>query len=169
MDYDPSWSARFEAICADIERACGERIVCVEHVGSTAIPGMAAKPIIDVQPGLRAFEDGFACIQPLERLGYLSRGEWGMPGRHYFVRDHADGLREHVHMLAMNSERWHEMPLFRDYLIAHPEEARAYETLKRDLAEQFKLDRDQYTNAKAAFVHNALVLAREWDAAGRPI
>jgi GrpB-like predicted nucleotidyltransferase (UPF0157 family) len=148
VEYDPSWPARFESVRAEIEQACGDLIICIEHVGSTAIPSMTAKPIIDVQPGLRAFEDGFACIRPMEALGYVSRGEWGIPGRHYFVRDHMDGLREHVHMLVVNSERWHEMPLFRDYLISHPAEARAYETLKRDLAKQFKFDRERYTDAK---------------------
>ena len=166
VEYDPSWPARFEAIRRDIERACGDLIVRVEHVGSTSIPGMAAKPIIDVQPGLRTFEDGFQCVEPMRRLGYVSRGEWGMPGRHYFVRDHADGLREHVHMLVVDSERWHEMPLFRDYLIARPEAAREYEALKRRLAVEFGFDREQYTDAKAEFVQRVLAQAREWDAAG---
>lgn len=168
VDYDPSWPARFEAIRAEIERACGDLLVCVEHVGSTAVPGLAAKPIIDVQPGLRAFEDGFACVEPMQALGYEYRGEWGIAGRHYFVRDDADGLREHVHMLVVGSERWHEMPLFRDYLRAHAEEAREYERLKRELAGRFRLDRAQYTEAKAEFVGAVLARARGWDAVGRP-
>jgi GrpB-like predicted nucleotidyltransferase (UPF0157 family) len=166
--YDATWPVRFEAIRAEIEGACGGLVVCVEHVGSTAVPGLVAKPIIDVQPGLRAFNDGFACVEPMVRLGYTSRGEWGMPGRHYFVRDDADGLREHVHMLVVDSDRWHEMPLFRDYLIAHSAEARAYEALKQRLAEQFRFDREAYTQSKTAFVQDVLARARSWDAAGRP-
>jgi GrpB-like predicted nucleotidyltransferase (UPF0157 family) len=168
VEYNVSWQARFEAVRAEIELACGDRIVCVEHVGSTAIPGMAAKPIIDVQPGLRAFDDGFVCVEPMTALGYESRGEWGIPGRHYFVRDEPDGLRLHVHMLVVDSERWHEMPLFRDYLRAHVDEARAYEALKRRLAEEFRTRRDLYTDAKADFVQAALERASKWDAADRP-
>jgi GrpB-like predicted nucleotidyltransferase (UPF0157 family) len=168
LEYDSAWSARFEEIRAHIERACGDLIVCVEHVGSTAIPGMAAKPIIDLQPGLRRFEDGFGCVEPMIALGYESRGEWGIPGRHYFARDEPDGLRVHVHMLVLDSERWHEMPLFRDYLCAHPDGAGAYEALKRELAERFRTRRDLYTDAKADFVQSVLERAREWDRAGRP-
>jgi GrpB-like predicted nucleotidyltransferase (UPF0157 family) len=170
VPYDPSWPGRFELIRDAIQRACGEHLVCIEHVGSTSVPRLAAKPIIDVQPGLQRYEDGFACIDPMQVLGYEYRGEWGISGRHYFIRDASQArLREHVHMLVVGSERWDEMPLFRDYLSAHAAAACDYERLKRDLAERHRCDREAYTEAKTAFVRETLGRAHAWATAGRPV
>jgi len=77
-DYDPAWPARFEAARFAISMAVGVRLVAVEHIGSTFVPGLAAKPVIDVMPSLRRFEDGHACVAPLEALGYVYRGEYGI-------------------------------------------------------------------------------------------
>lgn len=167
VEPDPRWPARFEASAAAIRAACGEHLVGLEHVGSTSVPGLAAKPIIDLMPVVARFEDGEACIAPIEALGYAYRGEYGIAGRHYFVRDgDGDRLREHVHLLVAGSAEAEKHLLFRDYLRAHPDRARAYETLKRALALRHGGDREAYTDGKAAFVEATLALGARWRRSG---
>ena len=132
-DYNPEWPLRFEAAKRTIAQAVGPLLASVEHIGSTAVPSLAAKPIIDVMPGLTTLEDGSGCVAPLEALGYEYYGENGIPGRHYF--DHCDkggaqgtGI-QHVHVLVVGSEEWKRHILFRDYLRANPDEAKKYAQL----------------------------------------
>jgi GrpB-like predicted nucleotidyltransferase (UPF0157 family) len=77
VDYDPRWPELFEAEKARILEACGEWLATVEHIGSTSVPGLAAKPIIDIMPGLRRLEEGRHCIEPMQKLGYQYLGEYG--------------------------------------------------------------------------------------------
>ena len=152
-DYDPAWPARFEAARFAIS-------IAVEHIGSTSVPGLAAKPIIDVMPSLRRFEDGHACVAPLEALGYVYRGEYGIPGRHYFVSSNSQGRRDqHVHMLVIGSDPWTRHLLFRDYLRAHPAAALEYAALKRALAAQYRWEMDAYADSKSGFVQDILARA----------
>ena len=147
VEYDPDWPLRFEAARSAIKKAVGPLLLSIEHVGSTAVPGLAAKPIIDIMPGVRSFEDGFACVEPLESIGYEYRGENGIPGRHYF--NHYEGDRiQHVHMAAVGSDFWTRHVVFRDYLRAHPDVAQQYSELKYSLAERYQTDRVAYTEAK---------------------
>ena len=155
VEYDPGWPRRFEAARSAIEQVVGGLLVCVEHVGSTAVPGLAAKPIIDIMPGLKRFEDGHACVEPLQTLGYGYRGEGEIPGRYYF--DHVEGsLVQHVHMVVTGSDFWTRAVLFRDYLRAHPDVAQEYSTLKYSLAERYRNDRVAYTEAKSDFIEGVL-------------
>jgi GrpB-like predicted nucleotidyltransferase (UPF0157 family) len=159
-DYDPAWPPRFEAARSAITAAVGERLVGIEHIGSTSVPGLAAKPIIDVMPGLRRFEDGHACVAALEALGYVYRGEYGIPGRHYFVSSNSQGRRDqHVHMLVVGSDPWTRHLLFRDYLRAHPAAALEYAALKRALAARHRWDMDAYADSKSGFVEDILARA----------
>jgi GrpB-like predicted nucleotidyltransferase (UPF0157 family) len=83
---DPDWPRHAAAEGATIMAACAPCIALVEHIGSTAVPGLAAKPVIDLMPALACFEDGQRCVEPMQRLGYEYRGEYGIAGRHFFVR-----------------------------------------------------------------------------------
>ena len=167
FDYDPQWPVRFEAAKRTITQALGELLVSIEHDGSTAVPDLAAKPIIDIMPGIRRFEDGFDCVSPLEALGYEYNGEHGIPGRHYFDHFDKDGAQgtgiQHVHMVVAVSELWAKQILFRDYLRANSREAAIYARLKRSLAERYRNDREAYTEAKSDFVAGALRRAKAWD------
>jgi GrpB-like predicted nucleotidyltransferase (UPF0157 family) len=163
VPYDPGWPSRFAASRDEIMAACNGLVIEVHHIGSTAIPGIAAKPVIDMLPVVRRFEDGFACVALLQSLGYESRGEYGIEGRHYFVRGNP---RSHqVHMFAADHPEVERHLLFRDYLNAHPEERAAYERLKRELAERFRSDVQAYAAAKTPFCDRIVHLAR---AAGLP-
>ena len=164
VDYDPHWPARFESARRTIVQATGPLVTAIEHIGSTAVPGLAAKPIIDLMPGIRRLEDGLACVAPLEALGYEYRGENGIPGRHYFNHYDKGGVQgtgiQHVHMVVAGSELWANHILFRDYLRAYPHEAERYSRLKRSLAERFRDNRERYTDAKTGFVADALERAK---------
>ena len=96
VPYTTEWIRLFEAEKARLQAAIGEHVLDIQHVGSTAIPGMIAKPIIDIGIAVEAFEEARVCVQPVESLGYEYRGEQGIPRRHYFVK--GDPRIHHIHM-----------------------------------------------------------------------
>ena len=153
VDYDSTWPHQFEEERRRVLAAIGRYVAAVEHVGSTAVPGLAAKPIIDILVGLRSLADATNCIIPLTGLGYEYVPEWEaeLPERRYFRRVVPRPRTHHIHMVETTSEFWRRQLLFRDYLRAHPNDARAYETLKRDLASRFDVGRD-YAAAKSVFI-----------------
>jgi GrpB-like predicted nucleotidyltransferase (UPF0157 family) len=153
VDHDATWPRQFEEEKRRILAAIGRYVAAVEHVGSTAVPDLAAKPIIDILVGLRSLADATNCINPLKGLGYEYVPEWEaeLPERRYFRRVVPRPRTHHIHMVETTSEFWRRQLLFRDYLRAHPEDARAYEALKRDLASRFEVGRD-YAAAKSVFI-----------------
>ena len=156
--YDLAWASQFAAARDEILSACGGLVIEVHHIGSTSIPGIAAKPIVDMMPVVRRFEDGAACVGGLRKLGYEYRGEYGIAGRHYFVRGDPRSL--HAHMYTADHWEVERHLLFRDYLRTHPDERAAYEHLKRDLAKQFTHDVQAYAAAKTPFCDRIVGLAR---------
>jgi GrpB-like predicted nucleotidyltransferase (UPF0157 family) len=152
-DYDAAWPRKFKEEKRRVLAAIGRYVSAVEHVGSTAVPGLAAKPIIDILVGLRSLADATNCINPLTGLGYeyVPEFEADLPERRYFRRVVPRPRTHLIHMVETTSEFWRRQLLFRDYLRAHPNDARAYETLKRDLASRFDLGRD-YAAAKSVFI-----------------
>ncbi|MHB0874462.1 MAG: GrpB family protein [Anaerolineae bacterium] len=153
VDYDQEWPARFAEEREIIVAAIGPHVVAVEHVGSTAVPGLGAKPVIDIIVGVRSLADAAACIEPLAAVGYDYHRdhEAEMPERRYF--DVQTERRDaHLHMVEYGGEFWRRHLAFRDYLRAHPEASAEYDRLKRELAARFGRDRDGYTNAKSDFV-----------------
>jgi GrpB-like predicted nucleotidyltransferase (UPF0157 family) len=160
VEYDPAWPSAYERERARIAGTLGDLVVAIEHVGSTAVPGLGAKPIIDMMIGVRSLADGEKCAKPLEGLGYECKGEFGIPGRLYF-RKVEEGKRTHqIHMVKVGSEFWERHLLFRNYLREHPEEARDYHELKVKLATEFGTDREAYTEAKTEFIRSAEAKAR---------
>ncbi len=162
VDYNPQWPERFAEEAGALRQAIGDGLVAIEHVGSTAIPGLAAKPIIDILVGVQTLARGEAAVPALEALGYEYRGENGIPGRLYFRKGLVQFQRtHHLHLVELGHEQWAPMLSFRDYLRTHSEEARQYEVLKRGLAVQFRDDRRAYTNGKEEFVRAVLLKAQE--------
>ncbi|MDX2039704.1 MAG: GrpB family protein [Acidobacteriota bacterium] len=152
--YEPDWPLLFDA---ERERLCavlGKRILEVQHIGSTAIPQMPAKPILDIGVAVGNFEDAACCIPLLEALGYSYKGENGIPRRHYFVK--GDPRTHHLHMLEVASEEWKNHLLFRDYLRGNPEAAQTYADLKQTLAARFAADREAYQTGKDSFIQTIL-------------
>jgi len=153
--FDPGWAVLFEEEKASLSRALGVWALDIQHVGSTAIPGGVAKPIIDIAIAVQNYEAAFACVKPMETLGYVYGGENGIPRRHYFNK-YDPRSTHHVHMFELTSKEWCEHLLFRDYLRSHPEIVQAYADLKRQLLEQFPANREAYTGGKAEFICRVL-------------
>jgi GrpB-like predicted nucleotidyltransferase (UPF0157 family) len=160
VPYSAEWPELFEAEAKRIKDACQGVIRVVEHIGSTAIPGLPAKPIIDIMPGLDSYRDGLKTIDPLQGLGYQYLGENGIPGRFYFVLRVEQRSVVHVHIFEVGTENWQRHLIFRDYLRAHPAVAKQYAELKRDLAVRFRNDREAYTNGKSDFISSVVQKAR---------
>jgi GrpB-like predicted nucleotidyltransferase (UPF0157 family) len=156
--YASEWALLFEQERAALQAALGPLALDIQHVGSTAIPGMVAKPILDIAIAIRDFEDGPMCVGPLEMLGYEYRGVVGVLSRHYFSK--GEPRTHHIHMYAVSSPDWENQLLFRDYLRAHRHWTRAYAELKQDLAQRFPQDREAYMVAKGPFIQEVLRLAR---------
>jgi GrpB-like predicted nucleotidyltransferase (UPF0157 family) len=163
VDYDPAWPARFEAMRARLARALGATGVRIDHVGSTAVPGLAAKPIVDIQVSVPDVADAASFKDAIEAQGFASR--MIEPGHHYFRPPPGVPRDYQVHVCTISSDwEWRHL-LFRDYLRADAETRAAYEALKRDLATRFSQDRIGYNDAKGPFIEAALLRAAEWAAA----
>lgn len=158
--YDPEWGAFFNKEKNKIRKTVGQFTLAIEHIGSTSIKDMCAKPIIDIAIGLEKYDDGFKCVEGLSKIGYLYLGEHGVPGRH-FLRTDSDVVKCHIHMYEITSAEWENHILFRDYLSNHEKEAKEYASLKNDLVKQFGNNREKYTETKAEFINNILKKAKE--------
>jgi GrpB-like predicted nucleotidyltransferase (UPF0157 family) len=148
------WHQIFNEEQSRILHAIGEHVAAIEHVGSTAICGIVAKPILDVMVGIPTFEDGEKCVAALDKLGYEYKGQNGVPGRHFFGK--GAPRTHHLHMVAVDSDFWKHHLLFRDYLISNRQVAEEYNNLKIELAARFPRDREAYTNGKESFVKRVL-------------
>jgi len=155
--HNPHWKALFEVERQRLQMAIGAYVLDIQHIGSTAIAGIAAKPIIDIGVAVTNFEEAVVCVAPLEQLGYEYKGENGIPRRHYF--DYGMPRLFHLHMFEQTSPEWQAHLLFRDFLIGHPETARLYEALKMDLAEKYRNEREKYTNGKGDFIQRVIAEA----------
>lgn len=134
----------------------------IEHIGSTAIPGLRTKPIIDILVVVDQIEIVKELISAMAELRYEHRGECEIPGRQYF-RKETNGIRSHhVHIYQIGHEAIARRVNFRDYLRAHPERAEAYSKLKEELAAKFRDDRAMYTESKTNFIMETCQLAAEW-------
>lgn len=156
VDYDPTWPILYEEEKDSILGVIGDFIIDIQHIGSTAVPGLGAKPIIDIMVAIHRLTLVEKCVQPLQTIGYEYRGEYGIPGRHFFRKPPSDsGARtHHLHMVEKESDFWERHILFRDFLRVHPEEAQRYHQLKKELAAKFASDRDAYTEAKTSFIES---------------
>jgi len=155
VTYNPTWPTLFTEERNRILEAVGQWVEEVEHVGSTAIPGLDAKPVIDLMVGLEDIAYAHSSVEPLTNLGYSYWAEGAQPHHHLFVRfvDPVMSARTHnLHLVEAGGQYWEERLLFRDYLRNHPETAKEYVQLKYRLASKHCVDREAYTAAKADFV-----------------
>jgi len=156
---DPSWPVEFEHAKADLEIALGGRALAMEHIGSTAVPGLAAKPIIDVLIGVAKLEDADPCVAILTRHGWEFPREYNetLEGRRFFLKRDAKGVRtHHAHFVVHEGALWNGYITFRDALRSSDEVRDRYEKLKRELAEKFHDQRERYTASKTDFVNEVL-------------
>lgn len=154
VPYDPLWQTAFDIEKERILEAYSDFSVEVEHVGSTAVPGLCAKPILDIMIGIPSDKDGVRLAPFLEELGYFYKGENGISGRHYFTL--GSPRTHHIHMVEKEGEIWKKHLLFRDYLRNHQEDRDEYAALKQSLSETFPTDRLQYTESKNELIQSIL-------------
>ncbi|HLW84975.1 MAG TPA: GrpB family protein [Candidatus Sulfotelmatobacter sp.] len=155
VDYDPRWPAQFEALWRRIGGALGDLAAAIEHVGGTAVPGLAAKPVIDIDVLLWSSGGLPEAIERLAALGYVHEGDLGIAGREAF-RQPPDQPAHHLYVCIPDSEEYRRHLAFRDYLRAHPESVSSYAELKRGLARQYRDDREKYVSGKDEFVNEIL-------------
>ena len=150
VPYCDDWPQLYEIERQRIAAAIGSYVLDIQHIGSTAIPGMVAKPILDIAVAVASFEEAVVCIAPLAALGYLYRGENGLPRRHYF--DKGEPLTtHHLHMWERDTEEWARHIRFRDRLRADPALAAEYAALKLRLWAEHPGDRNAYQDGKEVF------------------
>jgi GrpB-like predicted nucleotidyltransferase (UPF0157 family) len=155
VPHDERWHEFFAAEEALLQEAVGEFVGDVQHIGSTSVCGISAKPVLDIAAAIKSQADGVKCIAPLEHLGYIYRGENGIAGRFYFVKGEP-ARTHHLHIFSESSDEWRNHLFFRDYLRRNGAAAARYDKLKKDLAKKHGSERSAYTDAKAAFIERIL-------------
>lgn len=161
VEYDPEWVRRFTELGDQLRAALGGIATRIDHIGSTSVPGLGAKPVVDIQISVAALEPDNPFRKPLERLGYVYRSNNPERTKRYF-REPPGEPRTHIHVRRAGSFSEQFPLLFRDYLRTHPDDAAEYDKLKRGLAARFPHDGIAYTDAKNQFVWDTVRRADEW-------
>jgi GrpB-like predicted nucleotidyltransferase (UPF0157 family) len=160
--FNTQWQQLASAEADQISGALTGEVLEVHHIGSTAIPGIKAKPILDFVLVVRDLNSLDAQVHRLEYLGYVPWGEYGIPGRRYFVKT-TNGFRSHhLHAFQVGHPQIQRHIFFRDYLRAHPEAAQEYSQLKEELAHRFPNDRGAYTEGKSELIQSINKKAKLW-------
>jgi GrpB-like predicted nucleotidyltransferase (UPF0157 family) len=150
--YDAAWPSRFERERDALRRTLEAWLAGpIEHIGSTAVPGLVAKPVIDIMEGVRTLEHARPAIAALQALSY-QYWPYRSDVMHWFCKPDTSHRTHHLHLVPQGSRLWIERLAFRDYLRAHPRTAGEYAALKTSLAARFASDREAYTDAKGPFV-----------------
>jgi GrpB-like predicted nucleotidyltransferase (UPF0157 family) len=159
LDYDPQWPVLFEKEKEAIIAALGNRFLMIEHIGSTAVPGLAAKPVIDIAVGIQSLVDAPALIPYIEQLGYIYEPtmEQLVPGRRFFWKGTPTVHTYHLHLAEPDHPVLLKPLQFRDYLRKHPDAVEGYGVLKRELAKKCVQDLDAYVAGKTGFVENIML------------
>jgi GrpB-like predicted nucleotidyltransferase (UPF0157 family) len=159
VPYDPAWPVKFEEEAAILRRVLAPWLVgSIEHIGSTAVPGLAAKPVIDVMAGIDTLEASRGAIGAVRELSYCY-WPYQADREHWFCKPSPAHRTHHLHLMPVGSQDWSRAIAFRDYLRSHPETARDYGALKQRLASEHRLDREAYTKAKRPFIDQTTALA----------
>jgi GrpB-like predicted nucleotidyltransferase (UPF0157 family) len=167
VPYDPQWPNDYDVEQRRIVDAIGDAIVSLDHIGSTAVPGLGGKPIVDIMSGVRNLGDAERCLHRLSEIGYTEvTPEPQEPDWHFCLSKRVATprprlLNVHLHLVNHGSAHWEKHLRFRDYLRAHPSVAHEYFDLKLRLASLHGSDREGYTNAKSAFIDAVVVKARQ--------
>ena len=159
--YNPVWVQQFTEEAAVLAGIFGKEIIQIHHIGSTSVPGMSAKPIIDIMPVIRDLNQADSFNEKMEQAGYEAKGENGLPGRRYFQKG-GDLRSHHVHMYEEGNPEIARHLAFRDYLRCRPDAARAYSERKEQLALLFPFDISGYIEGKASLVKEIEKKALQW-------
>ena len=152
VPHDPAWKETFEAEAATLRPIVGEQALAIHHIGSTSVPGLSAKPIIDVLVEVQEIEKVDAFDESMAEKGYEAWGEYGIPGRRFFVKKRDLNRICHIHVFEAGTPKAERHLAFRDYLREHPRTAEAYVRLKEELAEKHPTDIESYMDGKDPFI-----------------
>lgn len=164
LSYQSEWESEYAREAERLRDVFGARLHSIHHMGSTSVPGLAAKPIIDILPVVDSLDGIEQFDASIKALGYEAKGEFGMPGRRYY-RKGGDERTHHIHLYAVGNLEIERHLVFRNYLRAHPEEVNAYGTLKEQLAATYPYDIEAYIAGKDAFVKKLEQRAIAWSMA----
>ncbi|AFQ19178.1 GrpB family protein [Bacillus thuringiensis] len=161
VPHENHWSEKFQMEAERLKTAMPETVK-IHHIGSTSVPGLAAKPIIDMIMEVESIERVDRWNERFIELGYIVKGENGISGRRFFIHGTEEKRLYHLHVFEKGNPEIVRHLAFRDYMMAHCEEAEAYATLKKELAEKYTYDGTLYTEGKNEFVRNVDEKAKEW-------
>ena len=157
VPHDEKWEDEYKLAASELTAIIGENLMEIHHVGSTAIKGIAAKPILDIAIAVK--DAALLNIAGMEAAGYEYRGDAGVPGRHFFVRRVGGEIStHHIHCYLKGNDNYNSVILFRDFLNENPDYARRYNALKIELASKYADDRAAYGEAKTAFIEHIIAL-----------
>ena len=162
VPYDTQWPEIYQAEIERLVPAIGEQEVAFHHIGSTSVPGLSAKPTIDILVEVRDLQALDACNEAMEALGYAPKGENGIEGRRYFNKVAGEVHLFHVHAFPTGHPKITSHLFFRDYLRSHPAVAGEYAELKQGLAVEYPFDAPAYTAGKAEFITEVTQKATAW-------
>jgi GrpB-like predicted nucleotidyltransferase (UPF0157 family) len=163
VPHDPNWAEAYVLASREVTRAMGINLLTIHHIGSTSIPGIYAKPVIDMMALVSDIAAVDHCNAPMQSLGYEAMGEFGIPGRRYFRRDNSAGDRSHqLHTFQVDSPNVDRHLAFRDFMRAHPKLAIRYSDLKRQLAAAHPTDIEAYMDGKDGFIKEMEARALTW-------
>lgn len=159
--YQEKWPVLFQEEAERLSQLFGNELIAIHHIGSTSVPGLKAKPIIDILPVVKDISVVDRYNEEMQSLGYEPKGEFGLPGRRFFQKG-GNNRTHHVHMFQDGNDEITRHLAFRDFLKSHPHIRKTYGELKESLAKQFPLDMESYINGKNAFVKEIERKALEW-------
>jgi len=159
--YNSNWSKQFEEEKVKLKEILAEKVISIEHIGSTSVEGLGAKPILDIAIGVNDLEVVSEFIDPLKQIGYAFVYHKEFPERHFFRKGKWRAGTHHLHFYQFEGEHWNNQILFRNYLRNNPDVLKEYHQLKVDLAEKFRFDRVFYTENKSPFIQKVLQKAKK--------
>ena len=166
VPHNPQWYHAYQLESQRIINALNDRVITVHHIGSTAIASIYAKPIIDILVEVKDLSE-LDVHSSTKSLGYEAMGEFGISDRRFFLKHNSDGVRtHHIHIYKADSPQIPRHLAFRDYMISHPESAREYNNLKRELAAKYPQNIDKYMDGKDGFIKLMDRKAAQWRSPG---
>lgn len=155
------WSLMFQEECGKLKNTFGNLVVNIYHIGSTAIPNIKAKPVIDIMIEVINIDEVDKFNHQMEQLGYITFGENGIPNRRFFSKG-GDNRTHHIHIFEQGNSEITRHIVFRDYMIAHPEEAQKYSQLKQNLADKYPTNIEMYIEGKNDYIKSIDTKAEKW-------
>jgi GrpB-like predicted nucleotidyltransferase (UPF0157 family) len=154
--YNSEWKKIYKKEKELLLSVLGDQILNIQHIGSTSVPGVKSKPIIDIVVVVKKIKDAENLIESVEKLGYEYKHEAGVRGRHFFVKGSEKNRTHYIHMVKLGGKQWKNLTNFREYLLEDRKNVKEYNKLKESLAKKYKDDRDTYTKKKSIFISRAI-------------